>query len=313
MSIKASLAHLLLIGGCLLLLALAACGGDDGPPTLTVSGIPDQDTDRLARRYGGFADYLSQQLGVPVRYVPSTDYAAVVTAFAKNDLQLAFFGALTGVQARIQSPDAQAIVQREEDAQFHSKLIVRADLPIYSLDDLKDQASDLTITFGSESSTSGHLMPRHFLIEAGFDPDDDFATVPNFSGSHDLTWKLVESGSFDVGALSEAVWGRAVREGLADPDKVREFYTTPAYFNYNWTVQGGLEQVYGTWLHRPHPLGVVSPEPGRAPGNPGPFQHPALYRYQQRQLPGHRTGRPRPGDCPVRGALGTKRLPGSSP
>ena len=245
MSIKASLARLLLIGGCLLLLALAACGGDDGPPTLTVSGIPDQDTDRLARRYGGFADYLSQQLGVPVRYVPSTDYAAVVTAFAKNDLQLAFFGALTGVQARLQSPDAQAIVQREEDAQFHSKLIVRADLPIYSLDDLKGQASDLTITFGSESSTSGHLMPRHFLIEAGFDPDEDFATVPNFSGSHDLTWKLVESRSFDVGALSEAVWGRAIREGLVDPDKAREFYTTPAYFNYNWTVQGGLDQEYG--------------------------------------------------------------------
>ena len=253
MSIKAFTTRLLFLGCTILLLALVACGrGDVSPeqeasdslPTLKVSGIPDQDTSRLARRYEVFSYYLSEQLGVPVQYVPSIDYAAVVTAFTKGDLQLAFFGALTGVQARLQSPDARAIVQREEDANFHSKLIVGADLPIYSLDDLKAQADDVTITFGSESSTSGHLMPRHFLLEAGIDPDD-FASAPNFSGSHDLTWKLVESGSFDVGALSEAVWGRAVRDGLADPDKVREFYTTPAYFNYNWTVQGDLDEVYG--------------------------------------------------------------------
>ena len=245
MLIKASFIRLFILCGCLLLLALPACGGDDSPPTLKVSGIPDQDTTRLARRYGGFSDYLSQQLGVPVQYVPSVDYAAVVTAFGQNDLQLAFFGALTGVQARLQNPDSQAIVQREEDANCHSKLIVRADLPIYSLDDLKAHAPDRTITFGSASSTSGHLMPRYFLLQAGIDPEKDFASVPNFSGSHDLTWKLVESGSFDVGALSEAVWGRAVREELVDTDKVRELYTTPAYFNYNWTVQGGLDQVYG--------------------------------------------------------------------
>ena len=245
MAIKASIVRLLLFGCTVLLLVLVACGGSDGPPTLKVSGIPDQDATRLARRYGGFSDYLSQQLGVPVQYVPSIDYAAVVTAFAQNDLQLAFFGALTGVQARLQNPESQAIVQREEDANFHSKLIVRAELPIYSLDDLKAQAGDRTITFGSESSTSGHLMPRYSLLQAGIDPEDDFASAPSFSGSHDLTWQLVASGAFDVGALSEAVWDRAVREGRVDPAEAREFYTTPAYFNYNWTVQGGLDQVYG--------------------------------------------------------------------
>ncbi len=245
MSIKASMTSLLLLGSALLLLALSACGGSDDPPELKISGIPDQDTSRLARRYGGFSEYLSQQLGVKVRYIPSVDYAAVVSAFAKNDLQLAFFGALSGVQARLQNPGSQAIVQREEDDNFHSKLIVRDGLSINSLDDLKAQAGGLTITFGSESSTSGHLMPRYFLLQAGIDPDDDFASAPSFSGSHDLTWQLVASGAFDVGALSEAVWDRAVREGRVGPDDAREFYTTPAYFNYNWTVQGGLDEVYG--------------------------------------------------------------------
>ena len=245
MLIKASKTYLLVICGCLLLTAFLSCGGGDSEPVLKVSGVPDQDASRLARRYQEFSDYLAQQLDVPVRYIPSVDYAAVVTAFTRGELQLAFFGGLTGVQARLQNPDAQAIAQREEDAKFHSKLIVRADLPVYSLQDLKIHAGELSITFGSESSTSGHLMPRHFLLEAGIDSEDDFKSVPNFSGSHDLTWQLVASGSFDVGALNEAVWGRAVREERVDTSKVREFYTTPEYYDYNWTVQGGLDQVYG--------------------------------------------------------------------
>jgi len=240
--------QLVLIPLALLLLVAVACGSPpeaDQSPVLKVGGIPDQDASRLARRYQGFADYLSRNLGVRVQYVPSVDYAAVVTAFTQGGLQLAFFGGLTGVQARRQNPGAQAIAQRENDAQFHSKFITRAGLPINSLEDLKARAKGLTITFGSESSTSGHLMPRHFLRQAGINPDTDFKTLPNFSGSHDLTWQLVQSGSFDMGALNEDVWARAVREAKVDPAKVREFYTTPAYFDYHWTVRGDVDQIFG--------------------------------------------------------------------
>ena len=240
--VKSKLLVLILI---LLSGALGACGEAPGAPVLKVGGIPDQDASRLARRYQVFADYLSRELGVPVQYVPSVDYAAVVTAFTQGDLQLAFFGGLTGVQARLQTPGARAIAQREHDARFHSKFIVRSGLVMDSLEDLKAQASGLTMTFGSESSTSGHLMPRHFLAEAGIDADRDFRSLPNFSGSHDLTWQLIESGSFDVGALNEDVWNRAVRAGRADTEKVREFYTTPDFFDYNWTARPELDQVYG--------------------------------------------------------------------
>ena len=228
-------------------LLAAACAQQEAP-TLRVGGIPDQDAQRLARRYEIFADYLSKELDVPVEYVPSVSYSAVVTAFSQNDVQLAFFGALTGVQARMQNPGARAIVQRAHDAEFHSKYVVRggdqfADLN--NLDDLVGQTGDLTITFGSESSTSGHLMPRYFLGEAGIDVANDFRTQPGFSGSHDKTWQLVAAGSYDVGALAEDVWERAVTEGKADPTKVRELDTTPNYFNYNWTARADLDEVYG--------------------------------------------------------------------
>ncbi|MDA0734313.1 MAG: putative selenate ABC transporter substrate-binding protein [Chloroflexi bacterium] len=214
-------------------------------PVLKIGGVPDQDASRLARRYDGFATYLSNKLDVQVEYVPSVDYAAVVTAFSQDQLQVAFFGGLTGVQARLQNPGAQAIAQRENDAKFHSKFIARADLPIESLEDLKAQTSELTITFGSPSSTSGHLMPRHFLTEAGIDPDADFREVASFSGSHDATWQLVESGAFDIGALNEDVWDRAVRDGTVDTTRVKEFYITPDYFDYNWTARADMDEVYG--------------------------------------------------------------------
>ena len=228
-----------------LLVALIACGTSADTLVFKVGGIPDQNSARLARRYQSFAAYLSRELEVNVRYVPSVDYAAVVTAFSQGGLQLAFFGGLTGVQARLQNPGARAIAQRESDARFHSKFIVRTELEIDSLEDLKQQASDLTITFGSESSTSGHLMPRYFLSRAGIDAANDFKSAPNYSGSHDLTWQLVASGSFDVGALNEEVWQRAVQTGRADAERVRQFYTTPGYFDYNWTVGPEVDQIYG--------------------------------------------------------------------
>ena len=225
-------------------LALLACGGEDRL-VLKVGGIPDQDSTRLARRYWEFTEYLSEKLNVKVDYVSSVDYAAVVTAFGQGELQLAFFGGLTGVQARLRNPGARVIAQREQDAQFHSKFIVRAGLPVHSLEDLKERSAAMTFTFGSESSTSGHLMPRYFLRQAGVDPDRDFETMANYSGSHDLTWKLVENGSFDAGVLNEDVWDRAVRDGRVDTGKVRVFHTTPQYFDYNWTVPGNLDLVYG--------------------------------------------------------------------
>ena len=219
---KAVLLALLLF----LLITSLACTSE-AEPVFKVGGIPDQDTARLARRYQIFSEYLAGELGVDVEYVPSANYAAVVTAFGQGALQLAFFGGLTGVQARLQNPGAVAVAQREEDATFHSKFIARPDLDLASLEEVRAIAPELTITFGSENSTSGHLMPRHFLSEAGIDPDEDFRAPPSYSGSHDKTWQLVQAGSYDIGALSEAVWDRAVREGRADPTAVQEFHTTP--------------------------------------------------------------------------------------
>ena len=183
----------------------------------------------------GFTDlaaYLSEKTGLEVEYVPVADYSAVVTGFERGDIHLAWFGGLTGVQARNIVPKAQAIAQRPRDEKFHSIFIAQKGLGIKSLEDLKGKS----FTFGSESSTSGHLMPRYFLMEAGINADSDFDGKPNYSGSHDKTYTLVGSGAFNAGALNEAVWEGAVEENKVDLDKVEAFYTTPDFYDYNWSI-----------------------------------------------------------------------------
>jgi phosphonate transport system substrate-binding protein len=168
--------------------------------------------------------------------VPVTDYAATVEGLAGGHLDLVWYGGFTFVQARRRTGTARPLVQREEDARFHSKFIARPGSGIASLADLRGK----TLAFGSESSTSGHLMPRFFLLQAGVDPKKDLARVA-FSGAHDATARWVEAGKVDAGALNESVWNKLVEEKKVDPAKVAVFYTTPDFQDYNWTVRGDLD------------------------------------------------------------------------
>jgi phosphonate transport system substrate-binding protein len=238
----------------LLVFSLAACGtqkdekaseGKKETKTTTevfkIGAIPDQNAAVLDKGMTAMANYLSEKTGMKVEFVPSVDYAALVTGFQRGEIHMAWFGGLTSVQARNLVPDAESIVQRPRDAEFHSVFVTQSTENISKLEDLKGKS----FTFGSESSTSGHLMPRYFLTEAGIDPNKDFDGKPNFSGSHDTTYKLVESGAFKAGALNEAVWEAAVKEGKVDTNKVKVFYTTPPYYDYNWTINSNVEDVFG--------------------------------------------------------------------
>lgn len=207
-------------------------------PVFKIGAIPDQNASKLNKRFDELAAYIGQETGLEVEYVPTVDYAALVTAFERGDVDLGWFGGLTGVQVREAVEGSEAIAQRPRDEAFHSVFVAQKSLELSSIEDVTGK----TLTFGSESSTSGHLMPRHFMMEAGIDPNADLNGDPNYSGSHDKTWKLVESGAFEVGALNEAVWEAAVEDGKVDLTKVDVFYTTPAYYDYNWTINNTDEK-----------------------------------------------------------------------
>lgn len=246
--------RVLFSGLLLLLLPLAACapqttdtakGGTQAKP-LTIGAIPDQDPQKLQRQHDKLATYLAKELGVPVKYKPVTDYAAAVTAFKVGDLELVWFGGLTGVQARLQVPGAEAIAQRDVDEKFHSVFIANKNsglVPFKDTADLKN-FKGRTFTFGSESSTSGRLMPQYFLQQAGLKLED-FKGKVGFSGDHDKTIKLVEAGTYEAGAVNEKVWLKRVASKEVDISKVEVIWRSPAYYDYHWVINPEVKKLYG--------------------------------------------------------------------
>ena len=205
--------------------------------TLKVSAIPDEAPTELARKFKPLGDYLEKETGMKVEYTPVTDYAAVVEGLATNKIDMAWLGGFTFVQAKIRTNGgATPIVQRAEDAVFTSKFIVPADSPVKSLSELKGK----TMAFGSPSSTSGHLMPRYFLMKEGVDAGKDFKNVA-FSGAHDATVAFVAGGKAEAGVLNASVMDKLLETKNPNALKVKVIATTPPYFDYNWTVRPGLD------------------------------------------------------------------------
>ncbi|MFZ9849490.1 MAG: putative selenate ABC transporter substrate-binding protein [Vulcanococcus sp.] len=227
---------------------LPAAQAQANKPVLRISAIPDQKPEKLNRLYGLVANELSKQLGVPVKYVPVTDYTAAVSAFRTGDLDLVWFGGLTGVQARLQKPGARVLAQRDIDASFHTVFIAstRSGLkPVSSVKGLSELKGK-RFTFGSESSTSGRLMPQYYLGKAGVKLSDFAGGAPGFSGSHDATIALVQSGAYDAGAVNEQVWRSSLHDGKANRAKVIPIWKTPGYPDYHWIAQPGLDRRFGT-------------------------------------------------------------------
>jgi len=203
---------------------------------LRVTTIPEEAATEQIRKFGPLTKYLERTVGMKVDFVPVNDYPAAVEALVNKQVELVWFGGFTYVQAQIRSGGKIIpIAQREEDTSFRSVFITQTNSGIKRLTDLKGKQ----VSFGSQSSTSGHLMPRSFLLEAGIDPDKDFKRVA-YSGAHDATIAAVVSGRVDAAALDITVWRKFVSENKVDTTKVDVFYTTPPYFNYNWSVHADI-------------------------------------------------------------------------
>ena len=224
---------------------LFALAGQGVAAEFRFTAIPDQDTARLEQRFGKIAEYLTRELGIAVTYVPVKSYAASVQAFKNNEVQMAWFGGLSGVQARLAVPGSVAVAQGAEDEHFVSYFIAHHSTGLKEGQSLPEAIAGKSFTFGSKDSTSGRLMPEYYLREQfGKSPEELFSTV-GFSGDHSKTIALVQSGSYQVGAVNFKVWEKEMGEGKIDPTKVQIIYRTPEYPDYNWTVRGDVDASYG--------------------------------------------------------------------
>src|SRR3954470_9781260 len=211
------------------------------------TAIPDQDESRLIERFTKVAEQLQAKLGVPVKYVPVKSYPAAVTAFTNNQVQLAWFGGFTGVQARRQTPSSQAIAQGAEDAAFRSYLIANAKTGLRPTKEFPKEVAGKSFTFGARASTSGRLMPEFFIRQgfAGKAPEEVFSRV-GFSGDHSRTIQLVQSGAFEVGVVDYSVWDLDSKAGKVDPAQVSVIWESPPFPDYQWTIRGNVDATFSS-------------------------------------------------------------------
>jgi len=238
---KTLLSALMLVGALLNTTAMA-----QDKPSFVFTAIPDQDETRLVERFSKVATYLQAKLGVPVKYLPVKSYPAAVTAFTNNQVQLAWFGGFTGVQARRQAAGSEAIAQGEEDTAFRTFIIANAKTGLAPSKEFPKAIAGKSFTFGARASTSGRLMPEYFIRQqfGGKSPEEIFARV-GFSGDHSRTIQLVQSGAFEVGVLDFTVWELEQKAGKIDESQVRVIWETPTFPDYQWTVRGDVDSVYG--------------------------------------------------------------------
>ncbi len=249
--IKTTLSRLSAAGIAGLLIACGepekqADGNESEVKVLRFSAIPDEDTTAQKERFQPVADYLSKALGIDVEFVASSNYGASVEKFENNDVQLAWFGGVTGVQAMTRVEGARALVAGQKDLAFKSYFIANASTGLEASDEFPAAIADLKFTYGSSSSTSGCIMPSHFIIEnTGKTPMEFFKEKPGFSGAHDKTAMLVQDGSFQAGALSFGTYEKLVAAGKIDPEKCVKIWETPTYADYNMTAHPDLENTFG--------------------------------------------------------------------
>lgn len=239
--------ELLLGSAGLFLLTACGGGGDKRPASLTISAIPDQNPEKLNRLYPMMAARLADAIKIPVAYRPVVDYTAVVRAFEIGDIYLAWMGGLTGVQARHRVPGAIALAQRDIDRDFHSLFIANKSAGLTPFDEVGGLRSlaGRTFTFGSQTSTSGRLMPQYYLQQGGLD-QAALKGAPAFSGSHDATIAAVAAGSFQVGAVNEQVWKATKDAGKVDLSNVVVLWRTPGYADYHWLARPDLDATFGS-------------------------------------------------------------------
>jgi phosphonate transport system substrate-binding protein len=219
-------------------------------PTFVFTAIPDADESRLQQRFNKVAVYLSKQLNVNVRYIPVKSYSAAITAFRNDQVQLAWFGGLSGVRARALVTGSEAIAQGFEDQAFKSYIIAHHSSGLKANVNLGDafkllDTKDMTFTFGSQGSTSGRLMPEFYLREEfKAAPNDIFSRI-GFSGDHSRTIAQVQSGAYQVGAVNYKVWEEELAAGKIDKKKVSVIWVTPTYPDYQWTIRNNVDQRFG--------------------------------------------------------------------
>ena len=211
--------------------------------SLTVGIPPIENAEEGQRRYGPFAEYLTETLGVPVTLRMASAYSGIIQAMEAGEADMAMFGAAAYASAHdVLEGDLQPLghaVSKTGDRGYYAVVIVAADNPAASLEDLAGQ----TLAFADPNSASGYLVPNFYLGQMGL-ADGHFAST-GFSGSHDNGILAVVRGTYDAAATwhyteDNGAVQRITERGEIPADAVRVIWESPLIPSDAWSVRASM-------------------------------------------------------------------------
>jgi phosphonate transport system substrate-binding protein len=213
-------------------------------PEITMGVITEENVEDRAKRWTPVREYLTKELGVPVKWREATDYAGVIEALKAKKIELAWFGPASFARAWIvtkeQAVPLVAEIDKDGGFGYFGVIIVKKDSAYKSIDDLKGKR----FGFADPNSTSGYQAPRFFLTEQGYNPDEFFGTTA-FSGSHENSVKMLYEGNFDAVATwwtndKKSNMSRMENKGMIKPDGYRIIWKSPRLPSDPFTVPAWL-------------------------------------------------------------------------
>lgn len=214
-------------------------GGETASPysntVLKLGRIPFTNSSSMVQKHNKFLEYLTQKLGVKqTRLQTASDYAGIMNLLVKGEIDIAWLATMTSVEAR-KNPEIQLLVKpiRFGTTSYRGIIIARQDSGIKSLKDLKNKK----FAWVEKESASAYIFPKSLLLEAGVNPEKDFAEAA-FLNKHDAVVLNVLLGKYDAGACYDDA-----RNTLRDKSKMEELTilaTTQDISNEPIVVRKGL-------------------------------------------------------------------------
>lgn len=273
-------------------LALSGCGKPAAAPAsgdwragmkelkMAISG--NSDDPMLVRRRGVYKDHLTKALGIPVRLYESSDFNGSIQALSSGQVDVAQIagGGYANVEAQVGDKVTPILTPRQAEGEtgYYSALVVRADSPVKTLQDMKGRS----LGYVDYNSTSGYLYPRAKLRQEGIEPDKFFGKT-SFAGAHTQAIMALAHGQFE-GTFVQASGGdpqtgftrgalrTMARNGLIDLKDFRIIWTAGPMPSEATMVrtdrpQGMIDAVRGALGALPYDEPELWPEIGQLDGS----------------------------------------------
>jgi len=188
-----------------------------------------------------------RRYGIELDWVLYADYDALVEAFVKREIDLAWNAPLAYVKIkrRLQDP-CQVVAMRDVDVNFTTHFITHASSGITTIQDLKGKR----LALGSRGSMQAGLLPCYFLQQLGLNPTHDLAVCSFYDERQANTdWderdvvERVARQEYDAGAVSQRTIEVLQAEGSVAPDGVRTIWSSPGYNHWRFTAHSDMDPV----------------------------------------------------------------------